>query len=66
MISGILLYIPLAVYGFVHFLMNGQASVGTALVALLLGGSYHFISYINHRRRALRMPIQPVAERMKN
>jgi len=53
MISGIVLYIPLPVYGFIHFLRNGQASVGTALVALLLGGSYHFISFANHRRRAL-------------
>ncbi|HKR60887.1 MAG TPA: HXXEE domain-containing protein [Pyrinomonadaceae bacterium] len=52
MISGIVLYIPLAVYGFIHFLANGQASIGTALIALLLGGSYHFISFANHRRRA--------------
>jgi hypothetical protein len=52
MISGIVLYIPLAIYGFIHFVANGQASVGTALVALLLGGSYHFISFANHRRRA--------------
>lgn len=51
-ISGIVLYIPLAVYGFIHFLGNGQASLGTGLVALLLGGSYHFISFANHRRRA--------------
>jgi hypothetical protein len=55
MISGIVLYVPLALYGFVHFLMNGQASLGTALVALLLGGSYHFFAYFNHRRRALRI-----------
>ena len=52
MISGIVLYIPLAVYGFIHFLRNGQESIGTALMAILLGGSYHFISFANHRRRA--------------
>jgi hypothetical protein len=52
MISGIVLYMPLAVYGFIHFIGNGQASLGTAFVALLLGGSYHFISFANHRRRA--------------
>jgi hypothetical protein len=52
MISGMVLYIPLAVYGFIHFVMNGQASIATALVALLLGGSYHFFSSANHRRRA--------------
>ena len=52
MISGIVLYIPLAIYGFAHFLRSGQASVGTALIALAIGGSYHFISFANHRRRA--------------
>lgn len=52
MISGTLLYIPLAIYGFAHFLRSGQASVGTALLALAIGGSYHFISFANHRRRA--------------
>ena len=53
MISGIVLYIPLAIYGFAHFLRSGQASVGTALLAFAIGGSYHFISFANHRRRAL-------------
>lgn len=52
MISGIVLYIPLAIYGFVYFLRSGQASMGTALIALAIGGSYHFISFANHRRRA--------------
>lgn len=52
MISGIVLYIPLAIYGFAHFLRSGQASTGTALLAFAIGGSYHFISFANHRRRA--------------
>ena len=52
MISGIILYIPLAIYGFAHFLRSGQASMGTALLAFAIGGSYHFISFANHRRRA--------------
>jgi uncharacterized protein with HXXEE motif len=52
MISGIVLYIPLAIYGFAHFLRSGQASMGTALLACAIGGSYHFISFANHRRRA--------------
>ncbi len=51
MISGIVLYIPIAIYGFVHFLRRGQASLPTALVAAFIGGSYHFISFANHRRR---------------
>lgn len=51
MISGVVLYIPIAIYGFVHFLRSGRASISTALVAGLIGGSYHFISFANHRRR---------------
>lgn len=52
MISGIVLYMPLAVYGYIHFLKSGQASFGTAGAALIIGGSYHFLSFANHRRRA--------------
>ena len=52
MISGLVLYIPLAIYGFTHFLRSGQASLETALFAIAIGGSYHFISFANHRRRA--------------
>lgn len=42
MISGILLYIPLPVIGFIHFVGSGRATLGTAILAALLGGSYHF------------------------
>lgn len=51
MITGIVLYIPIAIYGYYTFLQNGRASVATGVVAALLGGSYHFISFANHRRR---------------
>jgi hypothetical protein len=51
MISGVVLYIPIAIYGFVLFLRSGQASPLTALAAAFIGGSYHFISFANHRRR---------------
>jgi uncharacterized protein with HXXEE motif len=51
MISGVLLYIPIAVYGFAHFLRSGQSSLPTAVAAAFIGGSYHFISFANHRRR---------------
>lgn len=51
MISGVVLYLPVAIYGYWYFLSSGLASPGTALVAALLGGSYHFISFANHRRR---------------
>jgi 1,4-dihydroxy-2-naphthoate octaprenyltransferase len=52
MISGIILYIPIAIYGFAYFLQTGRASIATALAAALIGGSYHFIAFANHRRRA--------------
>ena len=51
MITGIALYIPIAIYGFAFFLRSGRASILTALGAALIGGSYHFISFANHRRR---------------
>jgi hypothetical protein len=53
-ITALVLFIPLAVYGYVHFLQSRQASVGTALSAVLLGGSFNFISAALHRRRARR------------
>ena len=50
--SGIFLYIPLALYGYIYFLQNRRTSVLTAVIAAALGGSYYFISLFNHRRRA--------------
>ena len=58
MVSGLFLYVPLAVYGFVHFLKSGQASVWTALAAITIGGSYHFLASANHRRRTRRAQAQ--------
>ena len=53
-ITGVVLYLPLAIYGFWHALASGNASTGTAGIALLLGGSYQFWSNANHSRRARR------------
>lgn len=53
-ITGVLLYLPLAIYGFWQALASGGASTGTAVIALLLGGSYQFWSNANHSRRARR------------
>jgi len=50
--TGLLLYVPLAVAGFVHLVSSGAASVGTALSAAALGASYNLITAWNHRRRA--------------
>src|SRR6185503_17328415 len=42
-VTGTLLYIPMALHGFAHFTGSRQASVPTALVvAALIGGSYHW------------------------
>jgi hypothetical protein len=52
-VTGALLYIPLALYGFATLIASGRASISTALVAALIGGSYHFVSVANHRRRSV-------------
>ena len=41
MVTGLMLYMPLTVYGYGHFLRTGQVSVRTALVACAVGASYH-------------------------
>jgi hypothetical protein len=52
MISGALLYIPLAIYGYCYFVQNRRVTLATAGVSAVLGGLYYFISIANHRRRA--------------
>src|SRR5262245_9943242 len=51
MVTGLLLYVPMAIYGYVHFLRSHAASSGTAIAAAALGGSYHFWSALGHARR---------------
>jgi hypothetical protein len=51
-VTGTLLYIPLAVYGCAALLQRGRISPGMAAVAVAIGSSYHLLSYANHRRRA--------------
>jgi hypothetical protein len=53
-ITAVLLYLPLALYGFWQAIASRAASTGTALIALILGGSYQFWSNANHSRRARR------------
>jgi len=55
MVTGLVLYIPMAVYGYFHFLSTHQASIGTAVVAVAIGGSYHLWSAMAHARRAKRV-----------
>lgn len=50
-VTAVMLYLPLAVYGFWYFTSSGMASFGTALVALLIGGSYPIWSWLMHHRQ---------------
>jgi hypothetical protein len=54
-ITGVLLYLPLGVYGYDAVLHAHLASTGTALSAAILGGLYQTIATANHRRRAAAM-----------
>lgn len=51
-LTGLLVYLPLAVYGYVFFLLSKQASILTALIALVIGASYQLWSNLFHRLRA--------------
>jgi hypothetical protein len=47
----LLVYLPLAIYGYVYFLNSKQVSVFTALITLAIGASYQLWSNIYHRVR---------------
>jgi len=51
-VTGWVLYVPMAIYGYAHFVGGHEASLGTAVAAAVLGGSYHVWAAIGHRRRA--------------
>jgi Protein of unknown function with HXXEE motif len=51
-VTSILLYIPISIYGYWYFISTSQASIGTAIVAIILGTSYLWWSLYNHRKRA--------------
>ena len=55
LVTGILLYVPLAVLGYRWFVATGRLHAGTAIQALLIGPAYLFFSGWSHRRRAARM-----------
>jgi hypothetical protein len=48
MVTGLLLYVPLAVYGCTHFLWAGSVPLENAATALLIGGSYPWWSSLVH------------------
>lgn len=55
-VTGVALYIPLAICGYVVVLNAGLASIPTAIVSAVMGGSYQLLSMANHRRRARGAP----------
>jgi hypothetical protein len=50
-ITGMTIYLPLAVYGYAHFLRSGAASIRTALIAGIIGSSYQIWSAAYHKKR---------------
>ena len=52
LITGVLLYIPLAIFGCWYLVNRSQVSFGTAFVAAALGGSYHMWARMLHALRA--------------
>ena len=53
-VTGVGLYIPMAVAGYWYFLRTGGASMATAVVAAVIGASYHVWAAIAHTARARR------------
>jgi hypothetical protein len=51
LVTAVLLYLPLGLFGYWYFLRAGLSSIATAVTALLLGASYPVMSLLNHRRR---------------
>ncbi len=49
-ITGMAVYLPMAIYGYTEFLRSGAASVGMAIASAAVGGSYHFWSAAYHKR----------------
>ena len=54
LITGLGLYVPLAIFGYGYFVGTHKASLPIAFLALAIGGSYHFWAAMMHRRRAER------------
>ena len=55
-LTGLLLYVPLTVYGYVLFLRTGQASVPMAILAFAVGNSYQlWMGKALHNWRARRV-----------
>lgn len=51
-VTGLLLYVPLSVYGYARLLQSGRVDVGTAVLAFAVGASYPLWAAAIHRWRA--------------
>lgn len=51
-VTGVFLYLPVAIYGVVFLEESGRLTSPSAEVAILIGGSYHIWSNLFHRSRA--------------
>jgi hypothetical protein len=51
-VTSVLIYMPLALFGYWHFLMSGEIPWLGAVIAAALGGSYHFWARLAHLTRA--------------
>ena len=55
LVTGVLLNLPLGIWGFWHFPVTGQASFQLAATSLVFGASYDIWSNLSHRARAALM-----------
>jgi len=54
-ITGVTVYVPLALYGYVEMLRSGTASIASALIAFMIGSSYQVWSAVYHSRRTRKL-----------
>ena len=47
-VTGVAVYVPLAIFGYSHFVRSGAVSIGIAALACVVGGSYPFWSAAYH------------------
>jgi len=51
-VTGTVIYIPLAAYGYIYFLQTGAVSIWIAIAAFVVGASYQLWSNLFHSTRA--------------
>jgi hypothetical protein len=54
LVTGLCLYVPLTIFGYMYYMGTHKAPLWVGLVALAIGGSYHFWAARIHKRRAAR------------